>query len=69
VPGPAPSIVLPTTATELTPKDAKNIELMDESTMDDAEEAQLMIDDPLAFERMQIQRDIERNRFVDDAKA
>ena len=66
-PGQATSVV-PTTTSELTPKDATDIELMDQSTMDDAEEAQLMIDDPLAFERIQIQRDIERNRFV-DAKA
>lgn len=67
-PGQASSVVTETTASELTPKDAKEIDLMDQTSMDEAEEAQLMIDDPLAFERLQIQRDIERNRLV-DAKA
>lgn len=57
-----------TEASEKTPQDAPNLSPMDENAFEEAEEAQLMIDDPLAFERMQIQRDIERNRLI-DAKA
>jgi len=41
------------------------IELMDKEAMLEAEEAQLMIDDPRAFEQLQIRRDIERNRQLD----
>jgi hypothetical protein len=36
--------------------------LMNEQTIDDAEEAQMMIEDAFAYERHQIMKDIERNR-------
>lgn len=39
-----------------------NLDLMDEEAMREAEEAQLLISDPLAFEKLQIQRDVERTR-------
>jgi hypothetical protein len=39
--------------------------LMNEQTIDDAEEAQMMIEDSFAYERHQIMKDIERNRVHD----
>jgi len=40
--------------------------LMDEDAMLEAEEAQLLIDDPLAFERLQMDRHIERARTMNE---
>ncbi len=37
-------------------------ELMDQTAQFEAEEAQLLIDDPMSFEKSQIDRHIERNR-------
>ena len=45
--------------------DNQEARLMNEQTLDDAEEAQLLISDPYAYERMQVARDIERNRVLD----
>lgn len=38
--------------------------LMNEQTLEDAEEAQLLIDNAFAYERHQIMKDIERNRVM-----
>ncbi len=37
-------------------------ELMDQTAQFEAEEAQLLIDDPMSFEKSQIDRHVERNR-------
>lgn len=41
-------------------------ELMDNEALLEAEEAQLLIDDPLAFEKAQISRHLERQRTVNE---
>lgn len=41
-------------------------QLMDEDAMFEAEEAQLLIDDPLAFEKLQMDRHIERARTMNE---
>jgi len=64
VPGQAPSPVVETGASEKPITTKTDLDLMDQDALDEAEEAQMMIDDPYAFERLQIQRDIERNRVV-----
>ena len=43
-----------------------NLDLMDEEAMREAEEAQLLISDPYAFEKLQIQRDVERTRGLNE---
>lgn len=52
------------TDTELLPPlaQAEQVELMDQEALLEAEQAQLLIDDPVGYERMQIARDIERGR-------
>jgi hypothetical protein len=39
---------------------------MSDDTLDEAEEAQTLIDDPAMFEKMQIDRHIERERLMND---
>lgn len=43
-----------------------DVELMDQEAMLEAEEAQMLIDDPLAFEKAQIDRHIERARTMNE---
>jgi hypothetical protein len=43
-------------------KDKEHVELLDMTALDEAEEAQLLIDDPFSFEKAQISKDIERTR-------
>lgn len=58
---------LPPSSESETPLETKTekstVDLMNEDSLDEAEEAQVMIDDPYSFEQMQIRRDIERNRL------
>jgi hypothetical protein len=46
--------------------EAQSVELMDQEAMLEAEEAQMLIDDPLAFEKAQIDRHIERARTMNE---
>ena len=41
------------------------VNVMNEQALEDAEEAQLLIDDPHGYERLQMLRDLERNRVMD----
>jgi hypothetical protein len=40
-------------------------EMFDKEAISDAEESALMVDDPMAFERHIVSRDIERNRMME----
>jgi len=42
----------------------KQAELFDEKAVSDAEDAALMVDDPMQFEQQVVLRDIERNRVM-----
>lgn len=44
----------------------QNAYLYNQEALDDAEEAQLLIDDPKSFEKVQIQRHIERERTLNE---
>lgn len=44
----------------------QTIEMLDESSLLDAEDAQLLIDDPFAFEKAQMRKDVERARRLDE---
>ena len=46
--------------------EAINAELMDQEALLEAEQAQMLIDDPLAFEKAQIDRHIERARTMNE---
>lgn len=46
--------------------EASNTALLDEDALLEAEQAQLLIDDPLAFEKTQIDRHIERARVFNE---
>ena len=60
----AETIILPQPQ-PVTDDDARSIKMLDEQTQDDAELTQLMIDDPYAYEKLQISKDIERNRMIE----
>jgi len=45
---------------------SENADLMNMEAFEDAAEAQLLIDDPLAYERSQIHKDIERGRVLNE---
>lgn len=42
------------------------MDIMDEEALMEAEQAQLLIDDPLSFEKMQISNHIERSRMLNE---
>jgi hypothetical protein len=44
-------------------------QLSDESSLDEAEQAQMMVDNPLAFERAEIAKHVEINRRGGDEEA
>ena len=41
-------------------------ELMNEQALIDAEESQLLIDDAFAYEKLQVSKDLERNRILNE---
>ena len=47
---------------EISPETQAQADNFDKAQMLEAEEAQMLIDDPFAFEKLQISQDIERNR-------
>jgi hypothetical protein len=63
-PGPAPESNFELKQDPVFDASSTEARLMDEQTLLEAEEAQLLIDDPMAFERTQIDRHIERSRVA-----
>jgi hypothetical protein len=53
-----------TEASNLVVPENQEAKLMNEQALDDAEEAQMLIDNAFAYERSQIMKDIERNRMI-----
>ena len=51
---------------EIPPGWGDQAEMFDKEAISDAEESALMVDDPMAFERHIVSRDIERNRMMEN---
>jgi len=54
----------PLEVTEISPSATHTAEFMSQDLIDEANVAQLMIDDPLAFEKLQMSEGLERNRHL-----
>jgi hypothetical protein len=65
---PSKAVSQPEMASNPFPQEKQEAQLMNEQALDDAEEAQMLIDDPFAYERAQMLRDVERNRVHDGNK-
>lgn len=67
--GPASDYVeKPAVVSENSEANADQVKMFDEENMLEAEEAQLLIDDPFAFEKVQMDRHIERARMNNDER-
>lgn len=65
-PGPASDYQETTVVSEFSESQRDQAELMNEDTLLEAEEAQLLIDDPHGFERAQMDKHIERARSTNE---
>lgn len=51
---------------EISPEDKVEADQFDRAQLLEAEEAQMLIDDPFSFEKLQISQDVERNRELNE---
>lgn len=61
-PGQASDHTIDNVVSPINEAQADEMELMDKEALQEAEEAQMMIDDPSGFEKMQMRQHLERNR-------
>lgn len=61
-----PAQDFPVEVSEISKENTKQADAFDRAQLLDTQEAQLLIDDPYAFEQIQMDQDIERNRELDE---